>query len=103
LPQLDFPLEHDEPYMQGLPLSDAENRPLADHVARHSRAVAGPCEAWGVAYGTDAGVYSAAGVPSVVFGPGQIEQAHTRDEWIAVDQLDQAAEIYYRLCAEWPR
>jgi acetylornithine deacetylase len=36
----------------------------------------------------------------VVFGPGSIDQAHTKDEWIAVDQLDQAAEIYFRFCAD---
>jgi acetylornithine deacetylase len=38
-------------------------------------------------------------VPSVVFGPGRIEQAHTKDEWIEVAQLDLASEIYYRFCA----
>ena len=37
--------------------------------------------------------------PSVVIGPGSIDQAHTVDEWIDVEQLRQAAEIYYRFCA----
>jgi len=100
---LDFSLEHDAPYMQGLPLSDADNRRLADHVAEHARQVAGSCQQRGVAYGTDAGIYSAAGVPSIVFGPGAIEQAHTRDEWIAIEQVEQAAEVYFRLCAAWGR
>ncbi|MBU4399773.1 MAG: M20/M25/M40 family metallo-hydrolase, partial [Planctomycetes bacterium] len=40
----------------------------------------------------------AAGVPSVVFGPGSIEQAHTADEWISLDQLRQATEIIHRFC-----
>ena len=44
-------------------------------------------------YGTNAGVYAAAGVPSVVFGPGGIEQAHTADEWISLDQLSAAVEV----------
>ena len=35
----------------------------------------------GVPYGTDAGPLSAAGLPAVVFGPGDIAQAHTKDEW----------------------
>ena len=34
---------------------------------------------------------AAAGVPTVVFGPGSIEQAHTVDEWIEVVQVDIAA------------
>jgi acetylornithine deacetylase len=37
-------------------------------------------------------------VPSVVYGPGHIEQAHTKDEWIEVAQLDAASEIYFRFC-----
>jgi len=94
-------LEHDLPYMQSRPLSDADNGELAARVVASCRPVTGECRALGVAYGTDAGVYSALGVPSVVFGPGGIEQAHTRDEWIDLQQLNQAAEIYYRLAATW--
>jgi acetylornithine deacetylase/succinyl-diaminopimelate desuccinylase-like protein len=37
----------------------------------------------GVHYFSDAGVLGAAGIPSVLFGPGDIAQAHTADEWIA--------------------
>jgi acetylornithine deacetylase/succinyl-diaminopimelate desuccinylase-like protein len=38
-------------------------------------------------------------VPAVVFGPGSINQAHTVDEWIDVNELRQATEIYYQFCA----
>jgi len=38
-------------------------------------------------------------VPAVVFGPGSIAQAHTKDEWISLAELEQAGEIYYRFCA----
>ena len=38
--------------------------------------------------------YAAEGAPTVVFGPGDIAQAHTCDEWLAVDQLKAAEEIY---------
>jgi acetylornithine deacetylase len=51
----------------------------------------------GVPYGTDAGPLSQAGVPCVVLGPGDIAQAHTKDEWIDLEQVQQAVEIYYRL------
>ena len=44
-------------------------------------------------YGTNASVLAAAGVPTVVFGPGSIAQAHTADEWIEIAQVDAAAEI----------
>jgi acetylornithine deacetylase len=43
----------------------------------------------GVDYFCDAAVLSAAGIPSVVFGPGDIAQAHTADEWISLAGLEQ--------------
>ena len=49
-----------------------------------------------VPYGTDASTIAEAGIPSVVFGPGDIAQAHTKDEWIELDQLEPAAEILFR-------
>jgi len=55
-----------------------------------------------VPFGTHAAYTSGAGVPSVVFGPGSIAQAHTKDEFIEIDQLQKAAEIYYRVCADPP-
>lgn len=33
-------------------------------------------------------------IPSIVFGPGSLDQAHTVDEWVEVDQLFAAAKIY---------
>jgi acetylornithine deacetylase/succinyl-diaminopimelate desuccinylase-like protein len=34
------------------------------------------------------------GIPSVIFGPGNLEQAHSVDEWVDVEQLYQAARAY---------
>jgi len=93
---LGFTLEHDPPYMEGPPLADEHNRPLADRVAKAAVGLAAPCRAVGVPYGTDGALFAAAGVPTVIFGPGSIAQAHTADEWIALDQAEKAAEIYYR-------
>jgi acetylornithine deacetylase/succinyl-diaminopimelate desuccinylase-like protein len=38
--------------------------------------------------------YSIAGLSAVVIGPGSIDQAHTKDEWIEVQELDKAVVIY---------
>ncbi|ANS77013.1 acetylornithine deacetylase [Paenibacillus yonginensis] len=54
-------------------------------------------EVRGAAYCSDASKLARAGVPSVVFGPGSIRQAHTRDEWVEVEQVVQAADIFLRL------
>ncbi|WP_186192520.1 acetylornithine deacetylase [Burkholderia gladioli] len=41
-----------------------------------------------VAYGTEAGLFANAGIPSVVCGPGNIEQAHKPNEYVELAQLD---------------
>jgi acetylornithine deacetylase/succinyl-diaminopimelate desuccinylase-like protein len=92
-------VRHDRPFMQTTGLADQDNGPLADRLLATTRPVAGRGEKIGVAYGTNAAVTSAAGIPSVVFGPGSISQAHTADEWLALDQLALAAEVYYQFAA----
>jgi acetylornithine deacetylase len=51
-----------------------------------------------VAFGTEAGLFNhIAGIPSVIIGPGSIEQAHKADEWVAMDQLQTCAAFVVRL------
>ncbi len=40
-----------------------------------------------VSFGTEASHFHAAGVPTIVCGPGHIAQAHQPNEWVAIDQL----------------
>ena len=53
-----------------------------------------------VSYGTEAGLYEEAGIPSIVCGPGDIAQAHTPDEWIAESQLAACDGFLQRLAAQ---
>ena len=48
-------------------------------------------------YATNAGVYNSHGIPSVVFGPGNIARAHTEEEYIELDQLHDAVRIIERI------
>lgn len=50
-------------------------------------------------YGTDASFLDAAGIPTVVFGPGDIRLAHTRAEHIPINDLEQATRILIELIA----
>ena len=61
------------------------------------RAATGRASVGGEPYGTDAAKLSAAGIPSIVLGPGSIDQAHAAVEWIDCDQVLQAVEIYHRI------
>jgi acetylornithine deacetylase len=89
-------IEHEEPYLIGLGLSDANNGPLAERMVAAARDAGIDSRALGVPFGTDAAVFGGAGVPSIVFGPGSIDQAHTADEWLPLDQLELAGEALYR-------
>ena len=46
-----------------------------------------------VDYFCDAAILSAGGIPSVVFGPGDIAQAHTADEWISLAELERGKNL----------
>jgi len=48
----------------------------------------------GVPYGSDASKLSRAGIPSIVVGPGSIDQAHTAEEWVDLGQVERAFEFY---------
>src|SRR3546814_5523440 len=52
-----------------------------------------------VSFGTEAGLFQAAGIPAVVCGPGRIEQAHKPDEYIEVDQMARCEAFLSRLAA----
>jgi acetylornithine deacetylase len=48
----------------------------------------------GVPFGSDASKLSRAGIPTILFGPGSIDQAHSVDEYVELDQVAQAAAFY---------
>lgn len=56
---------------------------------KHDLTISSPVDFW-----TEAALFSQAGLPALVLGPGNIEQAHTIDEWVAKDQLLKCYEIY---------
>jgi acetylornithine deacetylase len=99
---LDSNIQHEAPFMQGTGLNDAHNETVAQRIATAVQwATARTAQIRGVSFGTDAFCYDAAGVPSVVFGPGSIDQAHTADEWVALAEVEQASEVLYRMVADW--
>ena len=75
------------------PGSEAER--LALRVAGRNRTISVP-------YATEAGRFQGAGIPTIVCGPGSIDQAHQPDEYISLDALA-AGEAWLRrlgaLCA----
>jgi acetylornithine deacetylase len=51
-----------------------------------------------VAFATEAGLFDTqVGIPTVICGPGSIEQAHKPDEFVSIDQLIQCEQFMERL------
>ncbi len=53
-----------------------------------------------VDFWTEASLFSAAGLTAIVYGPGDIAQAHTADEWVALEQLQRYAESVSRIIGQ---
>jgi succinyl-diaminopimelate desuccinylase len=80
------------------PLETDPKRPLV----RQFLASAGQTRPVGAHYFCDAAVLASEGIPAVVFGPGDIAQAHTADEWISLHQLEQGAQMLRRFLQSLP-
>jgi acetylornithine deacetylase/succinyl-diaminopimelate desuccinylase-like protein len=56
----------------------------------------------GIHFFCDAAVLSAGGIPSVVFGPGDVAQAHTADEWISLAELERGKDLILKFLKSLP-
>ncbi|MCI0538147.1 MAG: M20/M25/M40 family metallo-hydrolase, partial [Verrucomicrobiales bacterium] len=81
-----------------LPLETDPGLPLVQELFR----AAGQKEPAGVDFFCDAAVLSGGGIPSVVFGPGDIAQAHTAAEWISLRSLEAATAVLIRFLQAQP-
>lgn len=52
-----------------------------------------------VAFGTEGGLFDAAGIPTVVCGPGSMDQGHKPDEFVSVEQLNGCDALLQRMLA----
>ena len=93
-PTIETVLEYDVPG-----LTPQENCPaatLALRLARANRTIA-------VSFATEAGHFQRARIPTIICGPGSIEQAHKPNEFIAVSQLAACLEFMEGLAGELAR
>lgn len=80
------------------PLETDPALPLVVQLAR----LAGQRKPAGVHYFSDAAVLAGGGIPSVVFGPGDIAQAHTADEWVEIAEVERAKELLAKFLRSLP-
>lgn len=89
--RIETTIEVEVPGLRPDPGSAAES--LALRLSQSNRTTA-------VAYATEAGRFQGAGLPTVVCGPGSIDQAHQADEFIALSEIDAALSFMRRLLAD---
>jgi len=75
------------------PQTGSEAETLALKLTRSNRTIA-------VSYATEAGRFQHGGVPTIVCGPGSIDQAHQPDEFIEISELDACIGFMRRLASE---
>jgi acetylornithine deacetylase len=66
-------------------------------VVQLAKALAGANTTGKVAFGTEAGLFQERGIPTVVCGPGSIDQAHRPDEFVSLEQLALCERFMSRL------
>ena len=77
------------------PFETPADAPIAELVSRH----AGGPDVVGVPFWADSALLSAAGIPTVVFGPAG-EGAHAVEEWVDLASAERCAEIYTAVARE---
>ncbi|MCE9564225.1 MAG: M20 family metallopeptidase [Planctomycetes bacterium] len=96
LPDVDWPFTLTQSSPGCSPLSPVPSVELVKRFGAVIDSVVGKHTVDSVPFGTDASRVAIKGVPTIVFGPGDIAQAHTKDEWIDLSQLEPASEILFR-------
>jgi acetylornithine deacetylase ArgE len=93
---IDFPFESAPPWMHKGALTPELSGELIQLLGRAIDEVKRSHRILAVPYGTDASNIAEKGIPAVVFGPGDIDRAHTCDEWVPLEEVEAASEILYR-------
>ena len=80
----------------------ALNEPIVRTLARAVEQVEGvPAAIEGLSYWTDAALLSAAGIPAICYGPGDIRLAHSATEWVPVSEVRRATAVLAKTAIDW--
>jgi acetylornithine deacetylase/succinyl-diaminopimelate desuccinylase family protein len=83
------------------PLETAEDSPISKSAARALSEAGLDSSPLGVPFGSDASKFARIGIPSIILGPGRIDQAHTTNEYVEIEQVENAFVVYRELMASF--
>ncbi|UVI31346.1 M20 family metallopeptidase [Paenibacillus spongiae] len=78
-------------------LETPQDSEIVAHAQKVAQALELRTDLLGVTYGSDASKLQRKGIPTIVYGPGSIAQAHSKEEWVSVHEVERAAQFYYQL------
>ncbi|MEM9418027.1 MAG: M20/M25/M40 family metallo-hydrolase [Planctomycetota bacterium] len=91
----DSPVQFTQEVVVGHPAFGIErNGPWVDHLVSVLVSLGMSKLTLGAPFATHAAYFDQAQIPAVVLGPGSPHTAHTKDEWVAVDQIERGVELY---------
>jgi acetylornithine deacetylase len=90
-----------DPTTSTIPMDTNINEKVVKTSMESCKKILGKSTMKGVNFGCDASSFTGAGVPSIVLGPGNILQAHTENEFVDLEEVRQAAEIYSQTCIDY--
>ena len=91
----------DPPMLASAPLDTPADSPVAAVAAQLLSGMGLDPAPAGVPYGSDASKLAQAGIPSIVVGPGSIDQAHAAVEYVDLGEVEQALEFYRKFMLEF--
>ena len=81
------------PFTQDIPMEVPEDAGIVTIARNATQRILGDSSVIGAPFSCDAPKMTAAGIPTIVFGPGDIAQAHARDEYVEIDQLVAGVDV----------
>ncbi len=89
------------PMLTDIPLETPADSQAAKQMAAILEAMGLDATLIGVPFGSDASKFAAIGIPSIILGPGSIDQAHAAVEYVDCDQVVKAVSIYRRFMTQF--
>lgn len=96
-------IEIEPPFTQDIPMEVPEEAEIVEVARGATQRILGHSDVIGAPYSCDAPKMTAAGIPTIVFGPGDIAQAHSRDEYVEIDQLVSAVDVLMEIARTFRR
>ncbi|MDD5698422.1 MAG: ArgE/DapE family deacylase [Victivallaceae bacterium] len=84
------------------PYETDSRHPIVGEISEKSLEINGKVEIGGLPSGADARIINNIGkIPTVIFGPGNLKQAHSADEWVSLSEYQKSVEILAQTIAGW--